>query len=106
MLTDDIAAANGVKPDRPGIALPHHSVAFVHGSATEVPAEGAGDHFAELERRARRRIDLVSMVCFEDLHIVSVTERERGRLDKSERDVDARRHIPPLYHRDLSRPPR
>src|SRR2546425_555102 len=103
MLTDDIAAANGVKPDRPGIAFPHHSFAFVHGSATEVPAEGAGDHFAELERRARRRIDLVSMVCFEDLHVVSVTERERGRLDKSERDVHARRHIRRLYDRDLSR---
>src|SRR5207245_9186188 len=52
MLTGDIAAANGVKPDRLGIAFTDLSFASVHGCASEVPAEGAGDHFAELERGA------------------------------------------------------
>src|SRR5437879_8180186 len=103
MLTDDIAAANGVKPDRLGIAFTDLSFAFVHGIASESPSGGAGDHFSEVERLARRCIDLVPMVCFEDLHVVSVTERERGRLDKSERDVHARRNIRRLYDRDLSR---
>src|SRR6266436_3609946 len=43
------------------------------------------------------------MVCFEDLHVVSVTERARSRLDKPERDVHAHRHVRRLYDRDLSR---
>src|SRR5438034_6485884 len=43
------------------------------------------------------------MVCFEDLHVVSVTEGARGRLDKPERDVNAGRHVRRLHDRDLSR---
>src|SRR6267143_3470465 len=54
MLTDDITAANGVKPDRLGIAFTDLSFASVHRNAREVPAEGARDHIADLERRARR----------------------------------------------------
>src|SRR5258708_13284221 len=103
MLTDDIAAANGVKPDRFAIAFPDISLASVHGSASEVPAEGTGDHFAEPERCAGRRVDLVAMVRLEDLHVVSVTERARSRLDEPERDVYAGRHVRCLYDRDLSR---
>src|SRR6266702_5701633 len=43
------------------------------------------------------------MVCFEDLNVVSVTERARSRLDKPERDVHAHRHVRRLYDSDLSR---
>src|SRR5258708_39873490 len=43
------------------------------------------------------------MVRFEDLHIVTIAERARGRLDKLECDVYARRHVRRLYDRDLSR---
>src|SRR5207302_1716232 len=43
------------------------------------------------------------MVCFEDLHVVSFTERACGSLDKPEGDVHARRHVRRLYDRDLSR---
>src|SRR5882762_7644766 len=64
MLTDDIPAANGMKPDRLGIAFTDLALASVYGGAGEIPAESARDRIAELERRTRRRIDLVAMVRF------------------------------------------
>jgi hypothetical protein len=93
VVADDVAAADGREADRRRIALAGHAFARIDGAVLEIAAERFGDHLTHLERRARRRVDLVAMVCFDDLDVVAGGQRLRGHLQQLEGHVDAHAHV-------------
>ncbi|KAF1858399.1 hypothetical protein Lal_00014910 [Lupinus albus] len=79
VVAHDVAAAHGGKADRRRVALARHAFAAVDGAFLQVAAEGVGDHFAHLQRRARRGVDLVAVLHRDvdaDAHVRG--EQDRG----------------------------
>ncbi len=100
VVTDDVAAANRRKPDRARTALPGVTFARIYGEFVERAAERRGDDFTHFQCGARRRVDLVPMVGFDDLDVVVVAEHARGQLDQLEGRVDADAHVGCKDNRD------
>src|SRR5271169_2277642 len=67
MVADDVAAANRGKADGGRIAFARYAFAGIHRAIVELAAERLGDYLAHRERRARRRIDLVTVMRLDDL---------------------------------------
>ena len=103
VVTDDVAAADRREPDRARTALAGMAFARVHGELRERAAEGGGDDLSHLQRRARRRIDLVAMVRLDDLDVVAVAEHASGEFDQLEGCVDADAHVGREHDRDALR---
>src|ERR671925_152851 len=61
---------------------PLAAVAFaaVRRNLGERPIERVGDYLAELERGARGRVDLVAMMDFDDLDVITIAEDARRGL--------------------------
>ncbi len=103
VIADDIAAAQSRETDRARLALAGNTVADIHAVAGEVASERGRCRLAEHQRRARRRVDLVPVMHFDDLDIVVVAEALRGNLDQLGEHRDADAHVRREYDGDLAR---
>ena len=93
MLADDVAAADGVKADLFRRALAGFAMATVARDVADLALERLRHDFAQLERRAGRRVDLVAVVRFDDLDVVALAEDLRRGFGELVGGVHAHREI-------------
>ena len=93
VVADDVAAADRRKADRPRPALAGVTFARVDREFRQRPPERAGDDLAHLQRGARWGIDLVAMVCLDDLDVVALIEHACRHFHQLEGRVDADAHV-------------
>ena len=92
------------KPIEPALARAGVAVADAHVVAGKRDAAPGGGGLAEQQRRARRRVDLVPVVHFEDLDVEIVgVERARRLLHQHRQQIDAEAHIAGLDDRRVAR---
>ena len=75
MIADDTPAAQGRETDAAGLARTRFIIAVVARNVDQAIAATLRHRLAELQRRARRRVDLVPMMRLGDLDVVVVTQR-------------------------------
>ena len=78
------------------------AVADPHRMLGEVDAAPLGRGFAEEQRGAGRRVDLVAVVHLEDLDVEIVVERLRRLADEHGEEIDAEAHVARLDHRRVT----
>jgi hypothetical protein len=97
MFADDRAAAQRGKTDGAGNAHAGMAVAHAHGMFSKIDLPAPGSRFTEQQCRARRRIDLVLVVHFEDFDVPAPA---RARAPPARQH--ARRLTPRLILPDLT----
>src|SRR5258706_525723 len=93
VVADRIAAARDREADRPRLALAGHAVAREHRVLLERGAARACGDLAQLERGARRRVDLHLVVHLEDFRVVIGAERLRRHRHQLHHHVHAHAHV-------------
>lgn len=89
VITDNISSADRAKSNRVAISGTGAALAPVNGCFLKVSAERGSNHLAQTECRARRGIDLVTVMRFDDLHIDAIAKRHRGGFGQSKGQVHA-----------------
>lgn len=102
VLAGDGAAAQRRKADVAALARAGHAVAAAIRMRGENDAAPFRRRFAEQQRGARRRIDLLAMMHFDNLDVEILIERLGDAL-YHRRQVDAEAHIARLHDRRNAR---
>ena len=105
MLADDRAAAQRREADVAALARAGMAVADADRMRGEIDAAPLRRRLAEQQRRARRRVDLVAVVHFEDLDVEIGVERLRRLADEHGEEIDPEAHIARLDDRPRGAPP-
>ena len=74
--------------------------ARIDGARIEVQSSARCSGLAQLNRRTRRRVDLVLVMHLDDFDIVGRAERTRRAFDQLEQNIDADAHIRRVDDRD------
>src|SRR5713226_1435842 len=93
MLADHCSSAQRSKADIAGAARAGHAVTAAHRMLRKIDAAALGSGAAKHQRSARRRIDLLIMMHFDDLDVVIVVERLSHALYQRRKQIDAETHI-------------
>ena len=93
VVTNDVAGSDRAETN--GVAIPRTGPAFAaeNRDLGKITAQCLGHDLSQTERRARRRIDLVTMMRFDYLAIGAVAQRLGRRLGQFESEVHTGRKI-------------
>src|SRR5450755_2144119 len=103
VIADDIAPAQRREADRARLAFAGDAMPRVDSVGLQASLERRGGGFAELQRRARGRVDLVPMMHFHDFDIVVVAEALRRDLDQLGQYRHADAHVRRIDDGDRAR---
>ena len=93
VLSDHVTRAQREDSDLLSRALARQAVPAVHGGLGEIAPEGLGDHLRHPQRRPARRVLLVAVMGFADLHVVVVAEQPGDVGQHAKRHVDGDAHV-------------
>ncbi len=93
VLADDRPTAQRREADGAALARARLPVAAAHGVVLEADTPALGGGFAQQQRGAGRRVDLVAVVHFQDLDVEVGVERLGGLAHESGEQVDAEAHV-------------
>src|SRR5438034_2125076 len=93
VLTHDVAAAKRRESDRVGVSRADVAFARIKGARGKIDSAPGGRSLSQLKRGARRRVDFVLMVHFDNLDVIGGTEHARSAFDQLPQHVDADAHV-------------
>ena len=75
MVTDDVTGTDRAKPNTVTIPRTDPTFAAINRDLRKIPVQRLGHDLPKTKRRARRRVDLVAVVRFNNLDIDAIAQR-------------------------------
>ena len=90
MVTDDVSGADRAEPNRVAIPSTGPTFSAIKRNLGKIPPQRLGHDLSQTERRARRCVDLVTVMRFNNLDIDAVAQRLGRRLGQFESEIHTR----------------